>query len=211
MARLASGAPPESVLVLTFGRRAAHDLRERIAARLGRAAVEPLARTFHSYGILDYNQRTGTLTYVYQNNITRRATGADISYQQSRNGGLTWTDARFLTHARNDQFLPWVASDRAGRIYAIWLDRRLDPGNVNIDTWQAMSGDDGRSWTQRRISTQSWNPNRSFFTSGAFIGDYIGLAASNKAVYPVWTDGRNSAIVRTGIGETDIFTNVEIR
>jgi hypothetical protein len=28
-------------------------------------------------------------------------------------------------------------------------------------------------------------------------------------VYPVWTDGRNSAFNQTGIGETDIFTNVE--
>jgi hypothetical protein len=28
---------------------------------------------------------------------------------------------------------------------------------------------------------------------------------------PTWTDGRNNAIERTGIGETDIFTNVELR
>jgi hypothetical protein len=28
-------------------------------------------------------------------------------------------------------------------------------------------------------------------------------------VYPVWTDGRNDAIGETGLGETDIFTNVE--
>ena len=42
-------------------------------------------------------------------------------------------------------------------------------------------------------------------------GDYNGLAASTKAVYPVWTDGRDSAIAQTGIGETDIFTNVEIK
>ena len=54
-------------------------------------------------------------------------------------------------------------------------------------------------------------PNLGFFTSGAFIGDYNGIAASNRAVYPVWTDGRNNAIERTGIGETDIFTNVELR
>jgi hypothetical protein len=27
----------------------------------------------------------------------------------------------------------------------------------------------------------------------------------------VWTDGRNNAIARTGIGETDIFTDVEPR
>lgn len=173
--------------------------------------LPPTAFRAPNFGVLDYNQHTGTLTYVYQNNITRAATGADISYQQSRNGGLSWSNTRFLSHARNDQFFPWVSSDRAGRIYAIWYDRRLDPHNVNIDTWQAMSANDGRTWSQHRISTQSWNPNHGFFTSGAFIGDYIGLAASNKAVYPVWTDGRHSAIRKTGIGETDIFTNVEIR
>jgi superfamily I DNA/RNA helicase/RecB family exonuclease len=40
---------PERILVLTFSRRGAADLRERIAARLARTVREPLARTFHSY------------------------------------------------------------------------------------------------------------------------------------------------------------------
>lgn len=42
-------ADPESVLVLTFSRRAAGELRERITGRLRRTTREPLARTFHSY------------------------------------------------------------------------------------------------------------------------------------------------------------------
>ncbi|PZS04153.1 MAG: hypothetical protein DLM56_07170 [Pseudonocardiales bacterium] len=166
---------------------------------------------------LAYSPRTGGLTAVYQNNINRPRTKADISVQQSADGGLTWSDARFLSTdasgrpAGNDQFFPSVTAAGSGDLYAIWLDRRLDPHNIRINTWQATSHDNGRSWSSRRISTTDWNPNLGFFSSGAFIGDYIGVAASSTNVYPTWTDGRDDAITRTGIGETDIFTDVETR
>ncbi len=43
------GIEPGRVLVLTFSRKAAQELRERITMRLGRTTREPLALTFHSY------------------------------------------------------------------------------------------------------------------------------------------------------------------
>ena len=52
-----------------------------------------------------------------------------------------------------------------------------------------MAARPGRTATSAR---QSWNPNLSFFGSGAFIGDYNGFAAGEGVMYPVWTDGRNS-------------------
>ncbi|MFG2037352.1 ATP-dependent helicase [Dactylosporangium sp. NPDC048998] len=53
-ARVAEGGDPEGILVLTFGRRGAVRLRDRIEARLGRSSglrttAEPMVRTFHGY------------------------------------------------------------------------------------------------------------------------------------------------------------------
>ncbi|WP_312888820.1 ATP-dependent helicase [Nonomuraea rhodomycinica] len=43
------GIDPERVLILTFSRKAAGELRERVTARLRRTTRTPLALTFHSY------------------------------------------------------------------------------------------------------------------------------------------------------------------
>jgi hypothetical protein len=158
---------------------------------------------------------TGTLAFVYTNYVRGRGNG-DIEVSLSHDHGATWSDPVPVsvnpngTLAGNNQFFPWIAVDAKGTFQAMWLDRRTDPNNHDITTFQATSTDDGRTWRNFQIGAALWNPDQGFFTSGAFIGDYSGLAANTTAVYPAWTDGTHNAINQTGIGETDIFTNVEI-
>ena len=63
IARINSGQDPDSILMLTYGRQRASEMRDAIALRTTSTAHEPLARTFHSlaYSILKMN--TGEAYY----------------------------------------------------------------------------------------------------------------------------------------------------
>ena len=52
--RIDEGAHPDSILALTFSRKAAEQLRDRVTARLGRTTSSTLSSTFHSfaYGLI---------------------------------------------------------------------------------------------------------------------------------------------------------------
>ena len=163
---------------------------------------------------LVFNPVDKSLNYIVQNNINRDTSGADISFARSFDYGTTWSNMHTVSvtgsgnPAPNDQFLPWMDVDPEGNLHAIWFDNRNDPSNLLIQTFQGDSTNGGTTWDNHNISTSNWDPNRSFFSSGRFAGDYNGLAAGEGFIYPVWTDGRNSPGPPNG--DTDIWTNVEI-
>ncbi len=199
----------------TFGSPAQIDKPGQFADNPNRADLLPDKpyRTGLSPSLV-FNAAKMTLSIVYANDINRDISGSDISFQQSSDYGATWSNAQTISisadgsPAPNDQFYPWIAADEAGNLHAIWYDNRNDPNNILLETFQALSTDDGKTWTNFDISTQAWDGNQGFFACGCFIGDYNGLAASTKVIYPVWTDGRNSPGKPNGA--TDIFTNLEI-
>lgn len=164
---------------------------------------------------LGYDATRHRLILLDQNSIDRGHSDANISAQFSDDFGATWSTSRWVTvehsggPARGDQFFPAVGVDSAGAYFAIWQDTRRDPGDHLIETFQGMSTDGGRTWTNTLISSAAFDPRQSFFTCGCFIGDYNQIAVSDEVIYPSWTDGRNSP--GRPNGDTDIFTNVEIR
>ncbi|TMM26361.1 MAG: exo-alpha-sialidase [Actinobacteria bacterium] len=162
-----------------------------------------------------YDAARGRLALIYQNNANRTVSGADISLQSSDDFGATWTAPRTIIVRSNgraaprDQFFPAIGVDPDGVWFAIWQDTRLDPANHLISTFQGESSNGGQTWTNHLISTASFDPRKSFFTCGCFIGDYNQIAVSSEVVLPAWTDGRDSP--PKPAGDSNVWTNVEIR
>ncbi|MEU6717698.1 ATP-dependent DNA helicase [Nonomuraea sp. NPDC046802] len=87
------GTDPERVLILTFSRKAAEELRQRVTGRLRRTTRTPLALTFHSYAyallrresVLDGKAPPRLLTGPEQLLEIRR-----LLHGELENGGLDW-------------------------------------------------------------------------------------------------------------------------
>lgn len=57
ISRVRSGIDPNSILILTYGRERASELRDAIALRAGSTSFEPLARTFHALSFSILNEK----------------------------------------------------------------------------------------------------------------------------------------------------------
>ncbi len=141
----------------------------------------------------------------------------DLYITVTDDGGQTWSPRLRINDdppGNNiDQFHPWVFVNRDGVVSVAWYDRRLDPANLNFDLFISHSFDGGQSWTpNQRVSEVSSSP----FDAASFarkyvqyeppakdepmewrtsraglIGEYIGLATSERRATTVFTDTRN--------------------
>jgi hypothetical protein len=120
---------------------------------------------------------------------------ADVRLSVSRNGGRGWTAPVKISDdgaGGTDQFFPWIATHPDGLLSLAWIDRRLDPNNVDCNTFYTNTSDGVTFLPNVRASSVT-----STVGTGEFIGDYIGLAATANAAFPVWGDLRFSSTAPT--------------
>lgn len=157
-------------------------------------------------------------------------TDTDIYFTRSTNNGNTWSQKiRINDDPLNngcDQFHPWLTVAQDGSIIVVFLDRRLDSGNLFMDLYMTTSTNGGNTWSENeRITTVSSDPTAgSKFTPlcqaankfpikieqpliltgrAGLLGEYIGVTASSiDDIHPIWTDTR--------LGNQDVFTGVKI-
>ena len=118
----------------------------------------------------------------------RPCTNPDVWLAFSKNGGRTWSAPIKVSDETNatDQFFPWLAVHPNGLVSLSWVDKRLDPDNVNYDVYYTNTFD-GVSFLPNVRVTTATSLSGNLQTE---IMDYNGMAATADSVFPVWTDMR---------------------
>ena len=112
---------------------------------------------------------------------------------QSSTDGVTWTAPQQLTTSVEDKIYPWVAANAGNVIVSYYTREFAGSASLHIDFAYVKSGNGGATWSaSTRITEQSSDPGIEF-ASGAFIGDYTGVAlGSDNVAHPLWTDFRGN-------------------
>ncbi|MCA1691191.1 MAG: glycoside hydrolase [Actinobacteria bacterium] len=121
----------------------------------------------------------------------------DVFIKRSPDGGTTWSGGVRVNDNRmqdgTNQYLPKVAVSDDGRVDVLFLDRRRDSRNVLTDAFVASSDDAGRTFTNRLVSSESFDsgigPSASLL-HGTDFGTKLGLDSWGNRAVVAWTDTR---------------------
>jgi hypothetical protein len=115
----------------------------------------------------------------------------DVWLLKSTDGGTTWSAPIQVNQDKGaqHQFLTSMAIDPVrGDLHFVYYDRRRFEDNRTDVIW-ATSTDGGQTFKEQRISAQPFTPSPM-----VFFGDYLGIAAYDGRVRPIWPRMDNGKI-----------------
>ncbi|HEX7139109.1 MAG TPA: hypothetical protein VF219_14740 [Vicinamibacterales bacterium] len=170
-------------------------------------------RGVNSFGslTLDTNSASayfGRLYVAFSDFPSGKTSGTDTNtyVASSSNGGSSWSPRVKVNDDSGTatQFFPWAAVDESdGTLNVAWYDTRADVNNKQAQFYYARSSNGGASFEPNILVNDNggtvWNnavnysdenntdnPN----SDANQYGDYSGIIAVNRKVYPLWTDSR---------------------
>ncbi|MHB8604917.1 MAG: sialidase family protein [Thermoplasmatota archaeon] len=115
----------------------------------------------------------------------------DVVVSKSADLAKTWTSP-VKVNADNTTSAQWmsnVALTDDGVVHVLYMDRHYTPGDKLIDLTYAFSTDGGATWTNTRVTGQSFDGDLGVHQAGfPFIGDYLGLSAAGDHVWGGFPD-----------------------
>lgn len=145
---------------------------------------------------------SGVLYCVYfdTTNIVNGQRNVNLYFTKSSDQGTTWATPKVINNDSNppgDQFFPWVEVDRSGRIHILFFDSRNTVQNDNslpgwFDQYYMFSDDGGNTWSEVRLTPNSWRSDLDGFGSG-FCGDYSGMALAECRTWTSYLTTQNGA------------------
>lgn len=148
----------------------------------------------------------GTI-YINWSDQRNGLNNTDIFLIKSTDGGTTWSSIKKVNDdlTTTHQFFTWMTIDQTtGYLYGVFYDRRNYTG-TQTDVYVARSTDGGETFENFKVSQTSFSPQASIF-----FGDYTGIAAFNRKVYPIWMrmDGTTLSVWTAIINDTSGATSV---
>jgi len=122
----------------------------------------------------------------------------DVMFARSTDGGMTWSPPVRVndTSGTAYQWFGTMSVSPLGRIDAIWLDTRDDPGGFDSSLYYSFSTDTGMTWSADERLSDSFDPHVGWPQQNK-MGDYFHMVSDEQGFRLAWAATFN--------GEQDVY------
>jgi hypothetical protein len=123
----------------------------------------------------------------------------DVMFARSTDGGVTWSSPIRVNDDPGTGAYQWFGTmsvSPSGRIDAIWLDTRDDPGGYDSSLYYSFSTDTGITWSTNERLSDSFDPHLGWPQQNK-MGDYFDMVSDEAGFRLAWAATFN--------GEQDVY------